>query len=214
MAQQPEETIPASYYGAGWGVSAKISTLGAGLEIVKNFNDRLSLRGGGSFLPVNYHVSKIFDQEANVDNHFKLSSASLILDWYPFRNPQSYFHLSAGGFYNFSSFEINAQPIQDNYLIGDYKVSSEQIGNVNVKVSPKALNPYLGIGTGRLIHKNQRIGSKLEIGCIYIGPPDVKMGASGLVEPTASQEEIIRNNINDYRFYPYLSFQISFNLSK
>lgn len=214
VAQTVEKAVPDNYFGNGWGVAAKISTLGAGLEIAKNLNDHITVRGGGGFLPFDYQVDEIFGQAAYVNNQFRFSTASLVMDWYPSNNPKRDFHFILGGFYNWSSLAIRARPIQDNYLIGDYKVSSDRIGFVDIKMTPKSINPYMGIGTGRLVDKNKRIGATLELGCVYIGSPGVKMEAAGLVAPTAEQEAIIRGNLNDYRFYPYLSIQLSFILSK
>ena len=203
---------------SGFGVAVKLSTFGPGIEIIKAFNFPLNLRLGGTFFKDNRDISVYISTDTKTVNHILLGTISLMADW----QFGSVFHITLGGFYNFTEETIDVYSDGPQY-IGEIEVTEESLGYTSTMISVSKVNPYFGIGFGRSISKNRLVGFGIDLGAAYIGSPKVTLTATGMVSPTAepyptedgyaSNDEIIENNIKNFQFYPYINFQLSFRLS-
>jgi hypothetical protein len=205
---------------SGFGVAVKLSTFGPGIEVIKAFDFPLNLRLGGTYFKDDRDITVyVHSDNATTVNHILLGTLSLMADW----QFGSIFHVTLGGIYNFTEETLDVYPNESIY-VGEVEVTEETLGYTSTNLKPSKLNPYFGIGFGRSISKNHLVGFGVDLGAAYIGEPKVLLEATGLLAPSAepfptqdggttSNQEIIANNIKNYKFYPYLNFQLSFRLS-
>jgi hypothetical protein len=122
------------------------------------------------------------------------------------------FFLSGGIIYNMNEIALNGYP-NKSITIGDMEVQPEQIGSLDFKVKPgSSLTPYIGIGLGRSLSKNKVVSFAVEAGAAFHGKPKVELNATGMLEPTGSEEQrqILEDNLSSFSIYPMLNFQLSF----
>ncbi len=206
--QAPEDIKIRDEFKPGWAISAKATTLGPGLEIVKSFSRTFNIRVGGTYL--DYSVSKTFENlKVEGTAAFDLQSYSLMGDIFIIKN----FHFTGGFIYNLSEEFISVRPII-SFEIGEITVGPEELGSLSIKVTPEKYCPYFGIGFGNPISYNKVFSLNMEFGVLYHGYPDIDLEASGMITPTASkiQEEIIENNLRAFNFYLFATVQLSIKL--
>lgn len=204
---ESEETIDNSRFGMGVGI--KMSTFGPGIEVIAAVTPKLHLRLGGTYLQYNYHHNdKNVDVNGSADAH--LSSISLFLNYQLAR----VFFVSGGFLYNMNEIGLDGY-FTKSMTVGSMEVSPEKIGSVNLKIKPgSSLTPYAGIGLGRSLSKSNIVSFAFEVGAAFHGSPKVELGATGMLEPTGSEEQrqTLEDNLSGFRIYPMLNFQLSFRL--
>jgi hypothetical protein len=193
--------------GFGLGLGVKLSTFGPGAEIIAAINPTFQLRLGGTYFNYTYtHEDENIDVNGSADAN--LSSVSLLLNFHLAR----VFFLSGGIIYNMNEIALNGYP-NKSITIGDMEVQPEQIGSLDFKVKPgSSLTPYIGIGLGRSLSKNKVVSFAVEAGAAFHGKPKVELNATGMLEPTGSEEQrqILEDNLSSFSIYPMLNFQLSF----
>lgn len=196
---------------SGWGLSLKASTLGVGLEVVRKQNQFLTLRLGGTYFP---YTSSNTDEEFEVEKTYNadFSAVTLIADWFILGHLSS-FHLSGGIAYNMCNLTVDGTPI-NKYEIGSYVIPPEQLGDLQIKLTPNKFSPYLGAGFGNFLSSEKRLTFNIQLGVLYLNSPKVDFNASGMIEPTADQEEIVASNVEGLIFYPVLDFQLVYRLTR
>jgi hypothetical protein len=102
-----------------------------------------------------------------------------------------------------------AQPIYFNEVL----LTPEEIGVVNGEINWKKVGGYLGFGIGRTV-PNKQFGYGFDLGCYYIGKPELELNATEKLAPSNNQEDKIEENMSGYRILPYANFRISYKLSK
>ena len=204
----------------GWGIAIKAGTFGPGIEVVKAFSIPVNLRLGGTWLNYSMDISQYFSDEDDVKtvNNIHLGTVSLMADW----QFVDFMHLTAGVLYNFTEEIIDVYSNEVVY-VGSVEVTPETMGYTSTRIYTSAINPYLGIGFGRSISKQKLVGFGVDLGVAYIGSPKVDLMANGMLQPTAEaittsdgtmyNKDIIESNIENYKFYPVISFQLSFRLT-
>lgn len=194
-----------------WAIGIYVGTLGPGLSISKHINNKITLRLGGTYAPLNLGNFIPLDG-AESEVKMKLGTVDFKVDYFISNNPRNKFHLIFGGVYNFSEVRIDSRPVEESYSFGNMEVDRGEIGEIDLTIRPNKFNPYLGLGFGRLANYNKRVGFKVELGGLFIGSPEAEFNASGLVEPTASQEEQINQNLKQYYIYPSINLFMSVKL--
>jgi len=203
------ETEKVDDFTPGWAIGIKASSLGFGGEIVKSFNKSLNLRLGGSYYKQKYNLKFGEGFDDGSLNYTTIGSISLILDWHFARNV----HLSGGILYNMSVLEIESVPTEPQ-TVGEIEVSPETIGSLYYKLTPNEICPYLGIGFGRSIARSKVVSFNFDLGAVYQGSPKVTLEATGMVAPTANEEQrqLLEDNVQDFKFFPFVNFQLSFRI--
>jgi len=196
-------------FSPGWAIGIKASTLGFGGEIVKSFNKNLNLRLGGSYFNQKYSLSFADAIADDSWTYTTVGSVSLIMDWHFSR----IVHLSAGVLYNMTVMKVEGLPTESQH-IGDIEVTPETIGSLTYQLTPNEICPYFGIGFGRSISKNKVVSFNFDLGAVYQGSPKVSLDATGMISPTANEEQrkLLEDNVKDLRFFPFLNFQLSFKI--
>jgi hypothetical protein len=159
-----------------FGITAKVSTLGLGLDLTYGIMDKLNARfniNGGS-------LSADGEQDGiNYKGNLNLQSIGGLLDFHPTGGG---FRLSAGIFNNSNEVDLDSSSVNEDAKIGDisYDISAAK---VNTNVSFKSSAPYLGIGWGNAVDKKSKFSINTDLGVLFQGTPIIKMKATGNVIP-------------------------------
>lgn len=215
FAQETEVLKPENnnWLASGWGMGLRISTNGPGLEIGKRLTkeDKLFARIYYTrFSTAMENVEIPFDGntvKANIQ--FIIGGAAAIIDWHPFKNA---FKLTAGLGYLQTGISGEGR-LRDSAKIGLIPISPEELGEINTSIAPQKIAPYLGVGFGRAVPKH-RVGFSFEFGTYYIGQPDVSFKTTKLLEPSSSNEAVLKSNMSAYNWLPQLSINLTFKLAK
>ncbi len=201
--------IKTTKFTPGWGIGIKASSLGLGADIVKSFNSSFTLRLGASYLKKDFKISTFDDLGGSAFNYTTVGSVSLLFDWYFARSV----YVSAGLMYNMSILEFESKADKSQY-IGVIEITPETMGSITYTLKPNEICPYLGIGFGHTISRNKLVAFNVDLGMLYQGSPKVTLDATGMVAPTANEEQrqLLQDNVKGYMFYPFLNFQLSFKL--
>lgn len=210
MDSSSKNTPTANRAGIGFGIN--FATNGLGIDLAKNLTQkgRLALRLSGNYLPVSVKNQEFtMDQTALLINaDVKLGSIGAILDIHPFGGA---FKVSAG--YSILLTEISATAItKDSTKQGDIMIPPAEVGIIKTGITFKP-SPYIGMGIGRAVPK-RRVGFTMEVGAYYIEQPKLSFKATGMLEPTSSQESVLQNNLKGLSWLPVLNMSLNFRLSK
>lgn len=192
-----------------YALSVKASTAGIHFEAYRSFGPELNLHLGGAFFSYNYKTTPGEKDDYSLSADLKLSSFTALVDWIPFES--SSFRFSGGLCYNNNKPNVVAVP-EINKVIGGDVYNKDNLGNMSVDLTFNKINPYLGIGFGNPTSGEPGLGFLFDLGVYYQGAPGVKLHADGLLAPSASpeQEAIVENNLKWFKWYPVLSFGLSY----
>lgn len=214
-AQEVEVFKPegSNWFASGWGLGLRLSTNGPGIELGKRLTKEDKLFARVYYTKFSTAMNNLeipFDGnvvKANVE--IELGGAAMLLDWHPFKNA---FKISAGlGYLQLGV--SGGGKLRDSSKIGLIPISPEELGEINASISPKKIAPYVGIGFGRAVPKH-RVGFGFEIGTYYIGEPEVSFKTTKLLEPSSSNEAVLKSNMSAYNWLPQISFNLTIKLAK
>lgn len=170
----------------GGGIS--LGTDGIGIDLAMPMTDYFAVRAGVSFLPkVKYDADVDIDstdptftaKKVNVEGKLNKTDFKFLIDYYPFKNAS--FHLTAGAFiggsklvniYNTETFLAKKDWGTAGIKLGDYRITSDENGNVAADVKVNSFKPYVGIGFGRAVPKST-ISVSCDLGVQFWGKPSV-----------------------------------------
>ena len=198
------------YDGKG-AIALNLSSVGIGVEYAHNINRHLNGR-------IRINVLQISNLEqaielggaptfvtANVD----VMNTDILLEYLPFS--QHNFKL-VGGFSYISSGKGDINVAYNEAIkYGDIVIEPEDIGDMTIGVDYSGLAPYMGLGWGRAVPR-KRVGFGIEIGTYYVGSPDVSLTATNMLADTAQEEGQLQENMNDYKWFPFLNMRLAFRL--
>ncbi|WP_262691219.1 hypothetical protein [Kordiimonas aestuarii] len=199
-------------------IVARASTQGLGGEVVFPLAENINLRGGVYGFKLS-HDDTASDIEYDLDA--KLFSAGGYLDWHVFGGG---FRLSAGALYDTNKL-VGASLPNQTYNIGGTEYASDDVGQLNGRVTANKFAPYAGIGWGNAVSSDNSIKILFDLGVMYHGRPDATLSAdipadSPLRDDPAlmaqfqadlAQERMdFQEDVADYKFYPVVSVGVSF----
>jgi len=189
-------------------VSLKASTLGAGFEASATLSKQINLRLGVNHL--SYKLPEGWEYSfVHLDASINLFSFSALADWHP-GGQNNLFHITGGLLLNYNRFEFTGKSLKPVNAAG-FAFEPSEIGSLTLKFYTRPLSPYIGIGYGKVVPQ-KRVTLKVELGTIYHGAPEIEISATEMIKPTENQASLVKENINDYRFWPVLSLQINIKL--
>ncbi|OYU94275.1 MAG: hypothetical protein CFE21_16955 [Bacteroidetes bacterium B1(2017)] len=213
-AAAPSTTIePLATGNKGTAIGLIISTDGVGLQFAQNLNAKknLAIRVGGMYIP--YTLSNFaynFDgTDLLINGDIKLGAFQAIFDYHPFSNA---FKLSGGAAYMLSAISATAM-VKDSVKQGDISISPDEVGKIDVGLKVGPICPYVGLGFGRAVPRS-RFSFNFELGAYYINQPQVSFKASGMLEPTSSQQKVLQDNMSGYNWLPIMNFGFNFKIGK
>ncbi len=158
-----------------FGITAKVSTLGLGLDLTYGIMDKLNARfniNGGS-------LSADGEQDGiNYKGNLNLQSVGGILDFHPMGGG---FRLSAGLYNNANNMDVDATGVNNSDVeIGGRRYDLSN-ATLNTKVSFKSTAPYIGIGWGNAADSSSKFSMTSDIGILFQGEPSAKLTTKGTV---------------------------------
>ncbi|HSO89397.1 MAG TPA: hypothetical protein VLQ91_22785 [Draconibacterium sp.] len=205
------ETNPEEF--KGFYLGGTVSTNGWGGEVKYIFNKRFTVRTGYETLNLTQNIDYTQDDidfETNFD--YKTGSVFLLGDLFYTRN----LYLSGGVMFNSFNPEITGYASSDMQY-GDIIIPASDVGDFTITVTPELkISPYAALGVRSFFGKKKMVMWTTEIGCFYMGAPQVDIEASGLAAPTADpahgQKESLEYQIEQYKFYPVLKMGLAVKL--
>ena len=185
------ESDPDENRRSGWGVIARVSTVGIGADVVKSLTKNLNLRGGFSVFEI--QLSEALETEIKYDQDLRVSlGVPLSLDWYPFND---WFFFNGGLSFNLNRvrFRSRTDSAEGTINIGDKEFDVALAGQIEAKVTYPLVSPFLGFGFGNAVKRNRGFGFFMNAGVLFQGKGslDVKVTGSALVNDPEFNEAII-----------------------
>lgn len=192
----------------GVGLTAKIGTLGAGLEATVGASDYFGFRFGVNALSFG---PRVLTDEGTINTDMEWLSYGALVDLHPFGGG---FRLSGGGLINKNKFKMKAdldEPVELNGV--EYRLEA-----LNGDVTFEELAPYAGIGYGNAVGADGRWHFSFDLGVLFQGKPKLQATATasdpalqGVVDRALEAElEDIREDVDAFQWYPVISFGLSY----
>jgi hypothetical protein len=197
----------------GLGLTARIGTLGIGVDVTKAVTDRVNGRLGFNFGKLDINRT---DSGINYDSQLNLSSVQLLGDYYPFS--RSNFRLTGGLIAQNNRYTVTSKPNPNGtYTIDNNQYQASDVGTLGGEFkSANSIAPYVGIGIGQ--PANEGFGFNADVGLMFAGSPQVSLTASN---PAFNNNPITRNqidnqarqtenNLKGFNLYPVISVGVSY----
>lgn len=212
-AQQSDTTATASINekkSLKVGLGIQVGTVGPGLNLAFEYFKHWNFRLTGTYLQFNYNETNtamqyIFNSSA------RTGAVGVYADWFPFNKARGV-GFTAGVAYSFIRISAGGKSTI-TYESNEFTVTPDEIGEISSTFTSNPVMPYFGLGFGRPV-PNKRVNFRFEIGAFYMGSPKVDMTATGQVAQTVGEKDKIEQNISNYMFYPNVSFNLNFKLTK
>ena len=188
--------------------SAKVGTLGVGVDATVGLSDHLNVRGSFNYLKLDtdFEVDDI-----NYDLSADLTGLGLLLDWHPAANN---FRISGGIYINDHAGTLTTSFAEDP-TIGNTIYPAELIGTVNGDVESSGVSPYIGIGYGNAVG-DSGWSFAFDLGLMF-QDYSVDLYSDGALdnvpqfqEDLALEEEAVQDNLDDYSIYPVVMIGIGY----
>ncbi|MDW7730779.1 MAG: hypothetical protein SCJ94_12395 [Bacillota bacterium] len=203
--------VPSVAMAGNNGLGVKASTLGAGIEYERQFNEILGMRLGVNY----FQIDSDFDvDDINYDASVDLQSASAVADWYPFAGA---FRLTGGIMYNGNETDISATPSRP-VTIGDLVFTPQMVGTLQGNVTFNKVSPYAGIGWTNGREKSEGLSIAFDIGVLFQGSPDIEnyratgpLAGNPVFEAELEKEVLkIEDELDSYRYYPVVALTLTY----
>ena len=190
-----------------WATALKVSTLGGNVEVYRSFGDQFNAHVGFSYFSIDQDITGEEDYDATFS--VGLMSISALGDYFPFES--SGFRLTAGVFVNLNQIDAELTP-KDEYTVGGDVYTPDNLGTLDANISFNKIAPYIGLGFGNPTGGDSGLGFTFEIGTIYQGGSIVDLTATGLLEPSAAQdqEQTFEENLSWFKWYPIVSLGLTY----
>ena len=194
-------------------ITAKVSTMGLGLEYTHPINSALS---------VGFGINKFNRSEAliesgiNYESEVDFKSLSVIANYHPWENG---FRLRGGAYYNKNEVNLKA-----NYLataadtIGDASFTGATV-NIDGSLGFKKIAPYVGIGYGSEPFGDNNLSFDLDIGVMYSPvSASLKGSCTGIAtcadgtfdSELAKEQKELTDSTDGFDLYPVVSLGLSY----
>lgn len=217
-------------------VGASVGTEGFGFEVATPVTNYLALRAGMSMLPkvkvsgdvdIDADTRLLTNKKVNIEGKLNKVDFKFLVDFYPFAKGFP-LHLTVGAFigspklvsiYNTGEFLSPTEWGVAGVKLGDYRITSDERGNISADVKVKKFKPYVGLGFGRAVPKH-RLSFNFDLGVQFWGSPAVwtnVMDDFGRPSYKKLTKEDVNNDDADKVFdimskikvYPVISFRLN-----
>lgn len=197
------------------GVALRAGSLGVGLDVSASVSERLRVRVGATMVPEqSQRIEQAFDEldggRLGVDITGALKSGFASLDVHPFK---SAFRVSLGAKLNGGEISFTGQALDPYDLEGEI-FTPEEVGTLTgTWKHGQKVSPMISIGASRGVFKQRRFGIMFDVGAMMIGSSKIALSGTGLIQPTANQDEIINEALAPFKWAPFMQFGINFRLT-
>ena len=188
--------------------AASFGLPGLGIEYARKLSPKLSARvawHSAQLINLRAENIEIKDDKVNLLANAEVSIIDLGIEYNPFKN--SSFKLTTGLGYLANVNTNLVVTYTEDVKLGDVIITKNDVGEIVADVTWSGIAPYVGIGFGRAVPK-RRFGFGFELGTYYTSSPDVKLTASELLAPTASQEENLQKSLSSFKFIPRVQVRL------
>lgn len=155
-------------------VGARVSTLGAGLEVATGITPWVDVRG--VINGFNHSRDYTDDDDNEYEGKLKLFTTGALVDLHPF---SGVFRITAGGLYNGFALKGNTKDAQTfEYETDDFTYRSTN-GRADAKIDFPKFAPYLGLGWGRPIKPDGNFWFSFDLGVMLQGSLNADLGLTG-----------------------------------
>ncbi len=194
---------------AGTGVSARVGTLGLGVDVTQSLLPMVNARLGFSYFTFSYSTTT---DGIDYDYDLNLGSGQLLLDYHPI--PLMGFRLSGGTLINGNNLDMAANLPDIEIPIGDETYTASEVGTLTGDIDLNTFAPYLGIGWGNAA--SSRISINTDLGVVFQGSPSVTLhSVNGTLSDTQQfkdaleqERQSIEDDLDVYKYYPVFSIGI------
>ena len=198
-----------------FGVTARVSTLGLGVEVGTQINDFVALRLG--YNGFSYNRTQTY-QAVDYDAKLKMSSVAALADFYP--GKRTGLHLTAGFLFNNNKVEATGKPSSSGeaqtYQFNGVTYSASDVGSLNGSLAFNKTSPYLGFGFTRPYGGESGLKIVTEFGVVFQGKPHLSLDRSGgianaqLDTDLAAQRDKTQSDVNKFQYYPVAAIGIAY----
>ena len=188
--------------------AASFGLPGLGIEFARKLSPKFSARlawHSAQLINLGVENIEIKDDKVNLLANAEVSIIDLGIEYNPFKN--SSFKLTTGLGYLANVNTNLVVTYTEDVKLGDVIITKNDVGEIVADVTWSGIAPYVGIGFGRAVPK-RRFGFGFELGTYYTSSPDVKLTASELLAPTASQEENLQKSLSSFKFIPRVQVRL------
>lgn len=200
-------------------VGLRAGTAGVGLDLVGRLSDRAHVRLAAGTVGFDGTIST---PDVDYDAEADLSTALLLLDWYPGAGA---FRLSAGAGWNGTEVEVTAplEQLLADEIPPDVLALLPPLGSAVGTAQGEELVPVLLLGWGNPF-RGGRWNLSFEIGAFYQGEPEVDLGVRtglpvdqlpGGPETLATlieeEERELERELEDYTVLPVVSLSLTYS---
>lgn len=213
-------------------IGANIGTTGWGFDIATPIGQYLSLRAGVTIMP-NFSYSDEVDVSINSSSSYMpdesiptsieaegsmgRTAGEVLLNIYPFK--RSSFFLTGGAVFGgdkiikVKGHSAELAQLQDlagqaGIEIGDYTIPVDPNGNVSGGIKVSSFRPYVGLGFGRIVPKNKRVGFLFELGVQVHGTPEVYTDYGSLDNLPEEADNDFSEILDKVTVYPVMRFRL------
>jgi len=214
---------------SGLAIGVKFGLAGIGFDVATPLvHQWINLRGGASF--ITYTPSTITEDNLNINGTIKFQNAATMVDFFPFH---ASFRLSGGAtIYNNTGLTATLSvPTGQSITVGGTKYYSDPSNPLSgtgvFTFGGNKVVPRTTIGFGNMLPKRGHFRFEIEAGVQYFSAPTVTYTFTGEGCPTAvaspscapipttnilSEQTKLQNDLTDLRFFPILSFGLSYKI--
>ena len=198
-----------------WETSARVSTLGAGVEVKRTLGSNLAARAmlNGFSLSLDEEYSDV-----DYDGDLKLKSGGLVLDFHP---GGSWFRMSAGILLNGNRLDVDAEPTAGTFEFNDVTYSVAQVGSAKGEADFNSIAPYAGIGFSKSPGADGGLSISGDMGLVFQGSPsfdlDVTCGAvvpavtcTRLQSDVDAERTAFEDDADEYKYFPVVSLGLGY----
>ena len=154
-----------------------------------------------------YFAGKIIKTKA-ITNSLQ---AEAFVKWFPMG--QDYFgdyernrlFVRAGAAFREDPTYLGSTSFWDKFEFGDFVLTDDQIGSVNMKITTNKIQPFAGVGYN--IINSYRFAVSAEAGSFYHGTPSMKVTATGILQSNEMNEARLNEIVSTVKFLPYLRLE-------
>lgn len=209
--------LPFAAYADGFGVSGKVGTLGAGVDLTASLSDD-TLTGRIGFNQFKFSKTSV-QSTVTYNLDLKLQTVEALADWYPF---QGTFRTTFGLMYNNNKLDMTGIPTSGSYTVNGVTYPASDVGSLNGNVTFNKVAPYLGIGWGNPVASGKGWGFVADIGVLFQGSPKVNLTATcnpaiagtptcaQLQSDTQAEVSKTQSSLSNFNKYPVASVGLSY----
>lgn len=210
-------------------IGANIGTTGWGIDVATPIGNYLSLRAGLTIMP-NFSLKDRVDVSIPIDmigeeipstieaeGGIGRTAGEILLNVYPFK--RSSFFITGGAVFggdklvkvkgHCDELALYQELAGDAGIeIGEFIIPVDKDGNVSGGIKASSFRPYFGLGFGRIVPKNKRVGFLFELGVQVHGTPEVYTDYGNLGTLLKEADNDFTQILNELTIYPVMRFRL------